>query len=70
MALHLFQGGLGGETLVILEYAHAGGREAAAALPLREGLRRRIEAPPPRRPEQQKIRKDRRVQKNINKYGF
>lgn len=27
MALHLLQGGLGGETLFILEYAHAGGRE-------------------------------------------
>lgn len=28
-----YRGGLGGEALVILEYAHAGGREAAAALP-------------------------------------
>lgn len=27
MALHLLQGGLGGETLFILEYAHAGGGE-------------------------------------------
>lgn len=27
MALHLLQGGLGGETLFILEYVHAGGGE-------------------------------------------
>lgn len=30
MALHLLQGGLGGETLFILEYAHAGGREVGS----------------------------------------
>lgn len=32
MALHLLQGGLGGETLFILEYAHAGGREVEGVL--------------------------------------
>lgn len=30
MALHLLQGGLGGETLFILEYAHGGGREVGS----------------------------------------
>lgn len=32
MALHLLQGGLGGETLFILDYAHAAGREAEEVL--------------------------------------
>lgn len=32
-------GGLGGGTLVILEYAHAGEREAAAALPEQKALK-------------------------------
>lgn len=41
-----YGGGLGGETLVILEYAHAGGREAAAALPVQKGLR--LKPLPPR----------------------
>lgn len=32
MARHLLQGGLGGETLVILEYAPAGGSEGPSHL--------------------------------------
>lgn len=47
MALHLLQGGLGGETLVILEYAHAGGREAATALLQRKGVARTDLSPAP-----------------------
>lgn len=42
-----YRGGLGGETLVILEYAHAGGRAAATALLLRKGVARKDSEPRP-----------------------